>query len=100
MTSTGQDLGGSTDAGGNVVIRRLQAYRTPSGSSIPYRPISDRPALLFTAEKMDLDGERPPELTTNNTNDDKTKNNKHESEFPWCDDASTTYAQPLRVFLE
>jgi len=100
MTSTGQDQGGTTDAGGNVVIRRLQAYRTPSGSSIPYRPISDRPALLFTAEKMDLDGERPPELTADDTDDDEAMSDDLESEFPWCDDASTTYAQPLRVFLE
>jgi hypothetical protein len=89
MTSTGQQDLDSVNS-----VPRLQVFRTLSGSSLPFRPLSDDRAIVPAALDMDLDN--PPDLVQ----DDEDSPDDEDLEFPWCDDPEELQLRPIEPPLD
>ncbi|TPX18197.1 uncharacterized protein E0L32_002706 [Thyridium curvatum] len=70
---------------------RPTTVRSLSGSSIPYRPLTDR----ASKPAMEADPDNVPELTT-----DESDMSDIDSEFPWCDGLHLPHTKPFGPTLE
>ena len=72
---------------------RPKTERSLSGSSIPFRPLTDR--VRICRDGMDVDGEAADPIT-----DEMDDGMDIESDFPWCDDPERVQVRPIEPLLE
>ncbi|KAK4224563.1 putative frequency clock protein [Podospora fimiseda] len=90
MTSTGREAESPESP------PRLSMRRTLSGSSLPYRPLSDPRLNISHTSPTAMDVDEAPGLSS----DEEDTPTDEEMEFPWCDDPEVAKFHPVGPPLE